>query len=194
MQNTSSDTSPDMDPFVLDKKLQQALSQRNAVCVFVLVLLACTMLLSIAILTKSEKTVLVPAGFQKEMEVSGNEISGSYLEEVTTFFVTMLLDVTPSDVDYKFKLMLKHIAPDSYHTLEKHLKEEAEKHKKYNLSTSFVLEEIKILQDPLSVLVSGKLTSKFVESGVFEKRVTYRISYKNVRGRLFIKGFNLVSL
>lgn len=193
-EKTESSNEANMDPFVLDKKLQQALIQRNTMCAFTLILLGCSMLLSVAVFTKSEKTVLVPAGLQKEVEVSGYEASSGYVEEMTNFFVTMLLDVTPSDVDYKFKLILKHVSPDSYHALEKHLKEEAQKYKKYNLSTTFIIDEIKMLDSSLEVLVIGKLTSKFLESGSFEKKATYKISYKNVRGRLFIKEFNQVAL
>lgn len=180
-----------MDPFALDKKLHSALCQRNAAAALAGVLLVCTTVLSVVVLNKHEKTVLVPAGFQKEMEISNNEISSSYLEEMTSFYATMLLDVTPQTVDYQFRHILKHTAPESYHVIEKYLKEETEKYRTYNLSTSFVIEEVE-MAEPLTALVTGKLTSKFIETGVFDKEVTYKISYKNVRGRLLIKEFNLV--
>lgn len=182
-----------MDPIALDKKLQQALFQRNAACLVAAALLFSTSLLSIAAFRKNEKTVLVPLGFQSNMEISNKEISASYLEEMTSFYLAMLLDVTPKNVTYRFRQILKHTAPASYHSMEKYLKDEEKKYKSYNLSTSFVVEDMDILPDSLSVVVKGRLTSKFIEKGTFEKAATYKISYENVRGMLLIKEFNRVS-
>ena len=188
MPNTTSN----MDPTQISKKLERAVFSRNVIAGIAVALFVSNVLLSIAVICKNQKTVLVPASFKKDIVISNSEVSTSYVEEMTNFYLTMILEVTPENIDYRFSQVLKYTAPETYHAISKFLKEEATKYKKYNLSTNFVLEEITVNVDELSVKASGKLSSKFSAEGSAQKQVSYEIKYKDVRGRLLIKEFTLL--
>lgn len=171
------------------QNLKSAVSQRNVLIVIGGILLLSNIVLSICLFTQKQKTIIVPANLQKELEFSGNEVSISYLEEMTTLFSNLLLDLTPKNIAYKSKLVLRYVEPGAYHDLQSYFDKEEKKHKEYNLVSNFSLTEMNVIPDLLSVDIYGVLISKFGSEGTKEQNVVYRISYKNVGGKLLITGF-----
>lgn len=178
-----------MDPNLTHQGLKSAIRQRNISLALSGVLMLTNLTLSVCLLNKVEKTIIVPASLQRSVEFKGTEMSLAYLEEMTIFFMNLLLELTPQNIEYKSRHLLKYVEPSAYHNLENYFKEEIEKHKKYNLATVFTLLEIKLTPNTLSAEIRGVLSGKFVEDGVHQQAVNYRISYKNANGRLLITEF-----
>lgn len=178
-----------MDPNLTHQSLKVAINQRNSSFVICGILMATCLVLSVCLLNKNEKTIIIPATLSRELEFVGSHMSTSYLEEMTHFFTNLLLDLTPQNIEYKSKQLLKYAEPASYHILEKYFAEESDKHKKYNLATSFTLLEIKVMPESLSAEVRGVLQAKFAEAGSEQQNVSYRIHYKNSGSKLLITKF-----
>lgn len=178
-----------MNPLHVQKDNRILYLQRNILMVIAGIGLLANLLLSICLLSKKEKIILIPGQLNQEA-VLGDVFSISYMEEVTNFFVGLLLDLTPSNVEYKSSIVLKHVDSSSYNTLKKYFDDEEEKHKKYNLCTSFAVTNLTV--KGLRVEISGILTSRFGDSGKQEQSMTYLIQYKNSHGRLLLTKFETI--
>lgn len=178
-----------MDPNLAHQSLKTVIKQRNVLLGLCIILILTSFVLSLCVISKKERIMLIPAGLSREVEFIGSQVSVSYLEEMTAFFSTLLLELTPQNIEYKSKQLLKYVEPSAYHSLKKYFSEEMEKHKKYNLATNFTLLEIKVNPEEVCAEVRGVLGARFTEFGAEEQNVTYKISYRNSRGRLLITEF-----
>lgn len=180
-----------MNPNLLYQKQQQLRLQRNILLILGLLLLGSNVLLSIFVFSKAEKTIIVPANLTREATIEGGNFSESYIEEMTIFFSSLLLDLTPETIDYKSSILLRFVEPNSYHTLQEYFVQEGIKHKQYNLSTHFRIKVIRILNHGNIAEIEGILMSRFGEESVKESKVTYGIEYKSLDGRLQIVSFKV---
>lgn len=179
-----------MNPVHVQKDNRILYLQRNILMGIAGIGLLANLLLAICLLGRQEKVILIPGQLNQEASLYGTVFSTSYMEEVTNFFVGLLLDLTPSNVEYKSSIVLKHVDVSSYDTLKKYFDDEEEKHKKYNLSTSFAITNLTV--KGLQVEIYGILTSRFGDSGKQEQNMTYLIHYKNRAGRLFLEKFETI--
>ena len=180
-----------MNPLSIQQDNQRLFLQRNFLAVMGCVLLLVNVILAACLYGRSEKTIIVPAQLNQEVSLSGSEFSDSYMEEMTNFFIGLLLDLTPDNVGYKSSIVLKHVEPSAYNDLQKYFKEEEAKHKKYNLATHFSVTGI-LEVSPLEREVEGVLTSRFGDTGKKDQQLSCRIGYKNRNGRLLLEKFELL--
>jgi len=180
-----------MDPLSIQRDSQRLFLQRNILIVIGGVLLVTNFILAACLYGHTEKTIIVPTQLNQEVSFAGMEFSESYIEEMTNFFLGLLLDLTPDNVEYKSSLVLKHVEPGSYKNLKKYFKEEAEKHSKYRLSTHFSVTSVSAISS-MEREVTGILTSRFGDTGKKDQKVSYRIGYGNKNGRLLLEKFELV--
>lgn len=180
-----------MNPNLLYQKQQQLRLQRNILLVLGLVLLFSNILLSIFVLNKADKTIIIPATLAREVAMVEGRFSDSYIEEMTIFFSNLLLDLTPETIDYKSSILLRFVEPSSYHVLQEYFVQEGVKYRKYNLSTNFHVKAIRVLSGGNMAEIDGILTSRFGEESMKENKVTYKIEYKGFGGRLQIVSFKV---
>jgi len=174
----------EMNVLAVNKSNQALYLQRNALLILVVILLFSNVVLSIVAFSKQDKTIIVPA-LMEEVSVTGKDIfSESYTEQMTLFFIPLLLDLTPSNIQYKSKVLLKYADSDSYHRFVKYFKDVGAKCKKYNLVTKFDVSSMKILDSGKRVEVKGLLSSVFGENSRKQEQVVYDISYKKAFGKL----------
>ena len=172
------------------QRIKSVISQRNILLLLGSIVLFANIVLTLSLFGQKQRTIIIPANLKQEIEFVGSEVSVSYLEEMTTFFTSLLLDLTPTNIDHKSKIILRYVEPSAYHNLQHYLDEEIKKHKEYNLTTSFSLTELRVIPELLYVDIYGVLTSKFGIEGYKDQDVVYRISYKNVQGKLLVTGFS----
>ena len=175
-----------MNPIFISEQKKKLYLQRNILFSFFVVLLISNVFLSVIAFSKKDRTVIVPA-LDREVEVVGEEFSESYVEQMTVFFLELLLDLTPENIDYKSKLLLTHVALESYHEIFHYYQDEQQRHKQYRLSTKFDLHSVEI--SGLKVRVGGILSSRFGEDASKQLQVSYEISYKKTGGKLQLKSF-----
>jgi conjugal transfer pilus assembly protein TraE len=179
-----------MNPLAVNEQNQALYKQRNILLGISSLLLISNLLFGIIGISKNDKTIIIPA-LKDVVSITGKDgFSDSYIEQMTLFYIEMLLDLTPDNLDYKSQILLKHVDSKSYHSFTEHYKEESQKYKKYNLATKFDITGLKILKNGEEVEVTGILSSSFGKGSESQKSVTYVIGYGKSHGRLLVKTFN----
>ena len=179
-----------MNPTVLHQRAKVLFIQRNSLGLIASFLLVSNLCLCVIAINRQEKTVVVPATLAREVIIEdGGYFSVEYLEEMTLFFSSLLLDLTPDNIAYKSSVLLKHVHPTHYHELKSYFKNEEERYKKYGLITHFDLSSIKILK--MSAEITGVLYSQFGAGDEKHDQSTFEIEYTRSNGVLQIKAFKV---
>ena len=181
-----------MEISVLADKQQSFITQRNIALIIAVVMLFSNLILALCLINSERQTHIIPAGFNKEIVVGKKRLSISYLEEMSVFYLELMLGLTEGNIAYNSSLILRHIHPSFYTHIANFLEEEKKRYKEYRLSTHFKLSELKIDDVNLVVEARGVLTSYFGNSGKSEALVAYRLSYDYSAGILSIKDFSII--
>lgn len=164
--------------------------QRNACFVLSIALLAGNLVLSVILLTAEKQIILVPTGLNKESTISSINLSNSYLEEMSIYFISKFLDLTPHNIDYQTNIVLTHTEPANYSKMKEFFIKEKKKYVEYNLATYFVIKTLEV--ENLTVTAHGTLLSQFANHGKTQEETSYRITYAYKSGLLTITNFEFM--
>ena len=103
------------------------------------------------------RTVVVPPSIDKSFWVSRDKASSEYLEQMGSFIAWLVLDVTPSSIDWKKGVLLGYVEPGQYGALKTRQEVEAERLKRINASTLFMPQQLVPSEDAQTVVVRGRL-------------------------------------
>lgn len=181
-----------MEISILANKQQNLLLQRNILAGVCLLTLLGNVILASCIFTQERQTYVIPAHFNKEMLLSSKRLSVSYLEEMSVFYLDLLLGLNEGNIGYNTSLILRHIHPSFYSHISKFLEEEQKRYHEYRLSTHFKLTKLDIDDENLIAEASGVLISYYGNSGKSSDQVKYRIEYDYSAGVLTIKNFRII--
>lgn len=169
--------------------------QRNVFMGVLFIAMGCLLCVSIKLVSLNERVVLVP-GLNQEVWISGEGVSSSYLEEVTSMYLPMLLDLDTTSIDWKRDKIMSHVS-NSNATYLKKLKEYfsrvKEQYEQFSLSTHFALKKLESSPKQLTVRVHGQLVSRFGDRGFESEPASYGLSYEWIGGRLLLKEFTRLS-
>eukprot|EP01037_Dinobryon_pediforme_P013636 gene13636-13751_t len=91
--------------------------------------------------------------------VEGNQFSPSYIEEMSLFFVHLLLDVTESSISWQGSVILRYVIPESYGALKAKILDDEKRLKKEQLSLHFKATTFKLDASQLLAEITGDLIS-----------------------------------
>jgi conjugal transfer pilus assembly protein TraE len=103
------------------------------------------------------RTVIVPPSINKSFWVTSERADASYLEQMGAFVAWLVLDVSPSTIDWKKELLLTYVEPDKHGAFKAKQEVEAERLKRINAATAFAPEQLVPSEDGQSVVVRGRL-------------------------------------
>ena len=181
-----------MEIAILADKQQNLLLQRNILAGICALTLLGNIILAGCVFSSERQTYIIPAHFNKEMLLSNKRLSSSYLEEMSVFYLDLLLGLNEGNISYNSSLILRHIHPSFYKQISKFLEEEKKRYQEYRLSTHFKLTKLNIDDKNLIAEVSGILTSYYGNTGKSSDSVSYRIEYDYSAGVLTIKNFTIL--
>lgn len=181
-----------MEIAILANKQQNLLLQRNILAAICALTLLGNIILASCVFSSERQTYIIPAHFNKEMLLSDKRLSSSYLEEMSVFYLDLLLGLNEGNISYNSSLILRHIHPSFYKQISKFLEEEKKRYQEYRLSTHFKLTKLNIDDKNLIAEVSGILTSYYGNTGKSSDAVSYRIEYDYSAGVLTIKNFTIL--
>jgi len=141
--------------------IEKVARQRNMFIGVAVISLSCCLLLSIKLVTSTERTILVP-GLQKEAWVSNSGVSASYIEEMTSMYLPLLLDLDSNSIDWKRSRIMQYVARSdaSYiKNLTEYFARVKEQYQQFSLSTHFALKKLDIDSRKLSAHAHGQLMS-----------------------------------
>lgn len=174
---------------VFDLRLQKLLFYKNIWMGISSCLLLGILLLSWSILVHEEKVVFIPPHIKENFWVQEDKASSEYIEEMGSFFVHLLLDISPASAVYQREVLLRHVLPSQYGAMKSQLLEDEERLKKENVSTHFDILDMKISKEGNNLRVKGRLSTFVSGSKVSEKEKTYEMRLTIKKGRLFLESF-----
>jgi conjugal transfer pilus assembly protein TraE len=162
--------------------------QRNFFLMMSCLLLITSTLISFKAFVTDVRTILVP-GISETLEISNKNVSESYLRRASHMFLSLLLDLSPSDIEFKRDSILKLTASGSYNDISSYFNEQVEKMQKFKVSTYFTPKEMQIDAKNLKVIAKGIFTSRFGTNGQEEKDISFFMEFSYENGFLLIKRF-----
>lgn len=136
-----------------------------------------------------ERIVLIPPQLEKEVWLKGDAVSRSYLEQMTLFFASLALNVTPENADFMHLRLLRLVDPKSYGQLKTHLTKEADVLKARNIATVFNPVALEIDENNFSVDISGDLVTLVGKTETSSVRKMYHTQFINRNGQWFVSEF-----
>ena len=169
--------------------------QRDGLAIISLILLLTTFLLSVRIFTYSNETVIIPTlSPDKAVVYNKSQISKEYLTELTLDITHMLLDISPDNVLSQYQRLRMHFLPEKREELVGVLRRIKDNVTNKRLTTFFTtnIEEMRVNQSDLEVIVSGKLNTLTYNTVTAKEDRIYKINYQFYRNRLYVSSISEV--
>jgi conjugal transfer pilus assembly protein TraE len=171
------------------------LRQRNQRQALVIGGLAGCLVLSLSsnlMLLGAVRTVVVPPTLNKSFWVTDAKASSDYLEQMGSFIAWLVLDVTPSTIDWKKEMLLSYVDPAQYGALKSRQEVEAERLKRISASTAFAPQQVVADELSQSLVVRGRLRTLVNGHETANDLKAYRIDFGYAGGRAHVVGFKEV--
>lgn len=139
-----------------------------------------------------ERTIVVPPTLERSFWVSGGAASTEYLEQMSVWAASLVLDVSPSTVQYKNAKLLEFVAPSAHGAIKEAGELAAKRIKRDNASTMFAIEKISTDLERLASVLSGKLDTYINGQRVTTVTRHYLVRYRMSSGRAYITEFSEV--
>jgi conjugal transfer pilus assembly protein TraE len=148
----------------------------------------------IASLIGAERTVIVPPSIDKSFWVSKDKASREYLEQMAGYVSWLMLDVTPTTVDWKRNVLLNWVAPDQHAAMKTKMDIEADRLRTNNASSSFLIQQLTADEKEQSVLLTGRLRRQINGTDVAEPETrSYLAQFQYAGGRVHIQTFKEIA-
>ena len=135
------------------------------------------------------RTVIVPPSIDKSFWVSRDKASSEYLEQMSSFIAWLVLDVTPSSIDWKKGVLLGYVEPGQYGALKTRQEVEAERLKRINASTLFMPQQLVPSEDAQTVVVRGRLRTLVNGFETGNDLKAYLVEFSFNGARMHLKTF-----
>lgn len=159
----------------------------------IVALLALCQLISLGVIASvvgSERTVIVPPSIDRTFWVTRDQASREYLEEMAGFVTWLMLDVSPSTIDWKRNVLLNWVLPDQHAAMKTKMDLEAERLRSNNATTSFLIQQFTADEKEQSVLITGRLRRQINGADVGEPETrAYLAQFKYTGGRVHLQAF-----
>lgn len=171
--------------------LDKVIRQRNGYLVLAIALVFLCILLTFALCEVSlhKRTFLVPPDINRSFWVSESTVSSEYLAEMSLFFMSLRLNLTPSNVKAQRDMLLKYADPKYYGELKMQLVAEGDRIAKEDLSYAFYPVDFKVDAKNLTTKVTGDIKATIGKETLPDKRVNFLLKFNYSYGRLFVTSF-----
>lgn len=142
----------------------------------------------------SERTILVPPNINKTFWVTKEKASREYLEEMGSYIAWLVLDVTPSTIDWKKNLLLNWVSPDEHAAMKTKMDLEADRLRGNNATTSFLIQQLTADDTKQSVVITGRLRRQINGVDVSEPETrSYLAQFQYAGGRIHVQSFKEIA-
>jgi conjugal transfer pilus assembly protein TraE len=149
-------------------------------------------LTAVLLLLGTVRTVIVPPTLSKTFWVTGDHASSEYLEQMGSFIAWLVLDLTPSSIDWKKDMLLSYVDPSQYGALKSRQEVEAERLKRINATTAFAPQQLVASEQSQSLIVRGRLRTLVNGHETGNDLRAYRIDFGHGGARMHVIGFQEV--
>ena len=173
------------------QNIETVARQRNIFILLCMLSMCACLVLGIKILANRERIILVP-GLNREVWTAKDGVSSSYLEEVASMYLPLLLDLDYTSIDWKRERLLSHVSQSDaayMQELTDYFARTKDKYKQFSLSTHFAVKKLETNQKELTVKAYGTLISRFGEKGFESLPAVYGLSFEWIGGKLLLQEF-----
>lgn len=155
---------------------QALLKQRNMLAALSLALIGVMLMLILALSTKDREMVLQPV-MTRPLTLSSAGVSPAYFELVTRDTAVMVLNRTPSGLDYWMEQVLKVVNPSAYGRVKAALTKIVTEQKGSDVAQAFAM--TKMVVDPKHLLseVTGEVTTYVGAKVIASEKRTFRFRW-----------------
>ncbi len=153
-------------------------------------LIAAVLLLSIALAFKTDKvrTVITPMNIKNSFWVDDENVSNEYLTEMGTFISQLMLDVTPSNVDYQQKMLLKYACSSAYGAIQNDTGAYAVRVKETSSSSMFEINQVTPDSKHNRIAMHGSLSTFVSDKRVSKLQKIFVVNFENKNGMVKFCG------
>ncbi|MRV70570.1 type IV conjugative transfer system protein TraE [Duganella sp. FT92W] len=154
--------------------------------------LIATLLLTLSTLNQtigSVRTVVVPPSITKSFWVTSDKASNEYLEQMGGYMAWLILDVTPSTIKWKTDTLLTYVGPENAGAMKIKQEVEAERLKRLNGSTYFLLQQLTPDETKQSIVMVGRLRTQINGMDTSTEQKSYLAEFHVKGGRMHLKQF-----
>lgn len=155
---------------------QSLLKQRNMLAVFALVLLGVVLMMLLALTAKDREVVLSPV-LSRPLVISSAGVSPEYLELISRDAATMVLNRTPSGLDYWMEQVLRIVHPSAYGTVKAQLVKIVNEQRGSDVAQAFTMTGMITNPSQLTTDVSGVLTTYVGKQVISSEKKTFRFRW-----------------
>lgn len=151
-------------------------------------IIACVMV--IASLTDKRTVVVIPPKLEKEFQVSGNEISQEYFEQIGYYLADRILSVSPGNVQNSFDSVMPFFStnPDDVKVIRENLALQTEVIKQNDIYQVFYPMRVSVNQQAMNFSVEGTLKKMSGNNHISTSKVTITFGFYVKEGRMIIKN------
>ena len=177
---------------IRDSKIASLVKNRNLLTVGLTVAVVLSLIQAIALagLVGKTRIVLVPPEIKEPLWVEPHRVSHAYLQQMSDYFLSLILNITPGNAAAKRELLLQTVHASAYGAVKAQLLEDETEIKKRQISRFFVPVSYEVNDRERWVKATGDLTLVVGQQHISTERVQYRIQYQIEAGRLLIEAFN----
>lgn len=171
--------------------IDQLTKQRNVFLILSIMAISSCFLLSWRLINTTDRVILVP-GLNQEVWTTQEGVSSSYLQEVSSMYLPLLLDLDSGSIDWKRDHLMKYVSQSDGRYMQgiaEYFAATKAKYQQFSLSTHFAVKKFDLDQKRLLVKAHGQLTSRFGERGLETIPAVYRLGFEWVGGRLLLTEF-----
>lgn len=137
----------------------------------------------------SVRTLVVPPSINKSFWVERDKASAEYLEQMGSFIAWLILDVSPSSIDWKRDMLLTYVSPDKFGALKSQQDLEADRLKQLNASTFFLPQQVVVDEPSQGVVVRGRLRTQVNGQDTTTESKAYLAKFQYAGGRVHLETF-----
>lgn len=137
---------------------------------------------------KYQKTVLVPVGFDKRLEISDNTVNKDYVVHFTRYALNLLLNYHPKIVTGQYEELMTLCSPEFYPEFKKENDKLLENITRMQITSAFYPQSIEVDSEKKTITVLG-VRKQFTHSAIVENTPKkYVIRYVVINGRFYLNG------
>ncbi len=172
----------DLDQVKASNRRMQIIAIIQAVVIFLALILMLNLL-------GRDRTVVTPPVIEKSFWVTADSASDSYIQQMALWISSLVLDVTPDNIDYKASLLLQYAHPSLHGKLKERQTLSAQSMKRDNTSTYFVMQTIRTHPEKLAALMTGRFHTLINGNHVADQERNFFVRFQMDGGRAQLVEF-----
>jgi conjugal transfer pilus assembly protein TraE len=156
---------------------QKVLKQRNLLLAVIVGLSVLVCILMALLASKDREVVLQPI-LAKPVTISSSGVTTDYLEAVTRDTAYLILNRSPSGLDYWMSNILKIVAPEAYGPIKAQLAKVVSEQSNTDIAQSFLPTKMTVDPKNLTSEVTGDLRTFVGDQTISNEKKTYVFAWK----------------